>query len=170
MNAAKRAIIKVFEKSGYVLVRNDIWQQHRERLSASETGQERLSEQIGQRDRTAQAKEAERVEAERAREAEHARQIEQLRLEAAAERGPLESRIALVESKNNRAEARVQALKRRRDRLQAELAACREQVARTDTSGRIRELEAENGTLRQRLSDLETYLAETRGTERSYSL
>lgn len=58
-----------------------------------------------------------------------------------------------------RLELQVQALKRRRDRLQAELGKFQDQLARADVSGRISDLQEENAQLKQRLADLQTYIA-----------
>jgi chromosome segregation ATPase len=66
--------------------------------------------------------------------------------------------------RGDRAEVRIRALKRDRDRVRADLATCRELAAAGDPSGRLDELENENGRLRQRLADLEVYLQETRKT------
>jgi hypothetical protein len=63
----------------------------------------------------------------------------------------------LAEKHTVRLELRIQALKRRRERLQAELCKFQDQLARADTSGRIRELQEEKAQLQQRLSDLQTY-------------
>jgi uncharacterized protein YhaN len=64
----------------------------------------------------------------------------------------------------------VKALERQRDELTAQLAACRDDLARADGSGRIAALEAENRRLRQRLHDLEAYLKHTRGEGARYYL
>jgi hypothetical protein len=108
---------------------------------------------------------------------EKERELTQARIDGAARSADLEKGLAewvnerhLLTLQMGRAQARVQAFKRRRDRLQTELRICREQISRVDTSGRIRELEAENRRLWQRISDLEVYLQETRGLSRPYYL
>lgn len=63
-----------------------------------------------------------------------------------------------------RVQMQIQALERRCADLTAELKTCREQLARSDASGRTRELEEKNRQLSQRIADLEVYLKETRGT------
>jgi DNA repair exonuclease SbcCD ATPase subunit len=108
---------------------------------------------------------------------EKERELTQARIEAAERSNDLEKRLAecvnerhLLTLRIGRAQARVQAFKRRRDHLETELRLSREQISRLDTSGRIRELEAENRGLWQRISDLEVYLQETRGSSRPYYL
>ena len=61
----------------------------------------------------------------------------------------------------DRSEAKVHALMRDRDRLQTDLTACRGQLARADTTGRIHDLENDTQRLRQRIADLEVFLQET---------
>lgn len=61
----------------------------------------------------------------------------------------------------DRSEAKVHALMRDRDRLQTDLTACRGQLARADTAGRIHDLENDTQRLRQRIADLEVFLQET---------
>jgi len=48
-----------------------------------------------------------------------------------------------------------------RDRLQTDLTACRGQLARADTAGRVHDLENDTQRLRQRIADLEVFLQET---------
>jgi chromosome segregation ATPase len=79
-----------------------------------------------------------------------------------------EARVAAPASE--RSELLVQALERQRDELTAQLAACRDEMARADSSGRIAALEAENRDLRRHLHDLEAYLKHTRGEGARYYL
>jgi septal ring factor EnvC (AmiA/AmiB activator) len=70
----------------------------------------------------------------------------------------------------DRSELLIAALQRQRDELAGQLAACRKDLSRADSSGRIAALEAENQRLRQRLHDLEAYLKHTRGEGARYYL
>lgn len=87
-------------------------------------------------------------------------------LRAQIEQGPEPGRHPSAE----RADMLVKALERQRDELTSQLAACRADLARADSSGRIAALEAENRQLRQRLHDLEAYLKHTRGEGARYYL
>jgi chromosome segregation ATPase len=162
----------------------------KQRLAATEEAHRAVSDQLKQRmaeteeahrvvldqlkQRLAQTEEAHRAVSDRLKQQE---QVRTLAADAAAKSADLEKRLGecvngrhLLTLQMGRLQARVQALKRRRDRLQTELRFSREQILRADTSGRIQELETENHRLWQRISDLEVYLQETRGSSRPYYL
>jgi chromosome segregation ATPase len=131
-----------------------------------------VSDQLKQR--LAETEEAHRALSDQLKQQE---QLRAVAADAAARSTDLEKRLGecvnarhLLTLQMGRLQARVQALKRRRDRLQTELRFSREQISRADTSGRIQELETENHRLWQRISDLEVYLRETRGSSRPYYL
>jgi chromosome segregation ATPase len=185
----KHIIVQSFEKLGYFLLRADEWRRLQQRLATTEITLRANSEL---KQRAAEMEEAHRAvsdqlkqrlaETEEAHRAlsDQLKQQEQLRAvaaDAAARSTDLEKRLGecvnarhLLTLQMGRLQARVQALKRRRDRLQTELRFSREQISRADTSGRIQELETENHRLWQRISDLEVYLQETRGSSRPYYL
>jgi chromosome segregation ATPase len=144
-----------------------------QRLAETEEAHRVVSDQLKQR--LSETEEAHRVVSDQLKQQEQLRALDSA--DAAAKFADLEKRLGecvngrhLLTLRMGRVEARVQALKRRRDHLQTELRFSREQISRVDTSGRIQELEAENRRLWQRISDLEVYLQETRGSSRPYYL
>jgi chromosome segregation ATPase len=146
--------------------------QLKQRLAETEEAHRVVTDQLKQR--LAEAEEAHRSVSDQLKQQE---QLRALAADAAAKSADLEKRLGecvngrhLLTLQRGRLQARVQALKRRRDRLQTELRFNREQISRADASGRIQELETENHRLWQRISDLEVYLQETRGSSRPYYL
>ena len=153
----KSFILQIFNRLGYVLMRNKEWQEVQNRLHTMTTI---LS--------------AERTESKRVLEAE----ASAIRLQLADSQHLLaECRMQLAKcmserdtlsNKIGRANIAVETLQRAQKSLQSLADESRAQLARIDVSGRITELEREKVRLTQRISDLETYLKETRGPENPY--
>jgi hypothetical protein len=145
----KRVLLSVLEHLGYVVIRVDDWSALQRRVIQAETA-------------IAQSSPCPAPGSHPPDDAQLRRLREQAG-ECARERD-----IA-IEGKN-RALRRVQAWKRYCTRLVRELKSCKDQLARGDHAGHIRVLQEENGKLSRRLSDLETYLDQTRGTRKPYYL
>ena len=149
------------ERAGYVIVKADTWREHERQLTEALSA--RAETPITQA--LASACEATNIQL-KGQLSEYKSQLTSF----ADQLGQCQSQLAecakerhLLSLRIGRAEAHAHSADRERGRLQSEVTACRDQLARADTSGRIGELEAENRRLRQRVADLETYLEETRG-------
>jgi len=158
----KRAILRIFQQAGYVIVKTDTWRELERRLAKSAVAEPATAVANVSAGESARRELSECRSQLAAVESQLAQCQNQLS-ECASERHSLSLRIG-------RAETNARSADRERARLQSELAVCRDQLAQVDIAGRIGELETENRRLQQRLADLQTYLKETRGPDHNFYL
>lgn len=154
----KNAILALLERLGYVVLRVDMWRSMEHRLAQAEANTPVVSQQAGlalHPGTDALRDQAQSISQPRTLQ----EQLDQCRHERDR-----------LHRERTWAQRRLQATKRHHVHAHAELKRCRSQLARSDTTGRIRALEEENRRLAQRVLDLEVYLEETRGSCRPYFL
>jgi chromosome segregation ATPase len=151
----KRYILEALKRMGYAVVHIEVW--HDKLMFDS-----RLAQSASQL-HGAEAR-IEDLEQQLVRERESFRaQIVALD----AQLMETKAQLALSAKHMARLDLRIQALKRRRDFFGAEMHKVQDQLASTDVSGRIRDLEDEKDSLQRRLGDLEVFFTERQNASHS---